>query len=77
MIGERTFGKGVFQEVIELEDGGALDLTVGEYLTADGTSILGKGVVPDERVVDENGATGRRRARRGPRRGRSPQLEAE
>jgi carboxyl-terminal processing protease len=58
VIGERTFGKGVFQEVIELDEGGALDLTVGEYLTADGTSILGKGVVPDERVVDENGPRG-------------------
>lgn len=54
VIGTRTFGKGVFQEVIELDDGGALDLTVGEYLTADGTSILGKGVVPDERVVDKD-----------------------
>jgi len=58
VIGERTYGKGVFQEVIELDEGGALDLTVGEYLTADGTSILGKGVVPDERVVDENGVRG-------------------
>lgn len=52
LIGTRTFGKGVFQEVIELEAGGALDITVGEYLTSDGTSILGKGVVPDEKVVD-------------------------
>ena len=58
VIGERTFGKGVFQEVIELDGGGALDLTVGEYLTADGTSILGKGVVPNEKVVDENGLEG-------------------
>ncbi len=47
VVGERSFGKGVFQEVIELDNGGALDLTVGEYLTADGTSILGKGVEPD------------------------------
>ena len=54
VIGTRTFGKGVFQEVIPLDGGGALDITVGEYLTADGTSILGKGVVPDQRVVDEN-----------------------
>jgi len=54
VIGERTFGKGVFQEVIELDAGGALDITVGEYLTSDGTSILGKGVVPDEKVVDED-----------------------
>ncbi|MFN8113562.1 MAG: S41 family peptidase [Solirubrobacterales bacterium] len=54
VIGTRTYGKGVFQEVIPLETGGALDLTVGEYLTSDGTSILGKGVVPDERVEDKD-----------------------
>jgi carboxyl-terminal processing protease len=54
VIGTRTYGKGVFQEVIPLEAGGALDLTVGEYLTADGTSILGKGVVPDQRVEDKD-----------------------
>lgn len=54
VIGTRTYGKGVFQEVIPLETGGALDLTVGEYLTADGTSILGKGVVPDEVVKDKD-----------------------
>lgn len=54
VIGTRTFGKGVFQEVSPLDQGGALDITVGEYLTADGTSILGKGVTPDERVKDED-----------------------
>jgi carboxyl-terminal processing protease len=54
VIGETTYGKGVFQEVIPLDAGGALDITVGEYLTADGTSILGKGVKPDEVVRDRN-----------------------
>lgn len=54
VIGTRTFGKGVFQEVIELDAGGALDITVGEYLTSDGSSILGKGVAPDQRVEDGN-----------------------
>jgi carboxyl-terminal processing protease len=54
IIGETTYGKGVFQEEIPLDGGGALHITVGEYLTADGTSILGKGVVPDERVVDKD-----------------------
>lgn len=58
VIGTRTYGKGVFQEVIPLDAGGALDITVGEYLTADGTSILGKGVVPDERVVDPDPSDG-------------------
>ncbi|HET6831679.1 MAG TPA: S41 family peptidase [Solirubrobacterales bacterium] len=58
VVGTRTYGKGVFQEVIPLDAGGALDLTVGEYLTADGTSILGKGVVPDRRVKDEDPSDG-------------------
>ncbi len=53
VVGTRTFGKGTFQEVIELGAGGALDLTIGEYLTADGTSILGKGVEPDVTAQDD------------------------
>jgi carboxyl-terminal processing protease len=44
VVGEKSFGKGSFQEVIELENGGALDLTVGEYLTRDGDSINGIGI---------------------------------
>jgi carboxyl-terminal processing protease len=47
VVGTRTFGKGVFQEIIDLPNGGALDLTVGEYLTSDGTSIAKRGVIPD------------------------------
>jgi carboxyl-terminal processing protease len=53
VVGTRTFGKGTFQEVIELDAGGALDLTIGEYLTADGTSILGDGVEPQVRARDD------------------------
>ena len=53
VVGTRTYGKGTFQEVIDLPDGGALDLTIGEYLTADGSSILGEGVEPDVRVADD------------------------
>jgi carboxyl-terminal processing protease len=52
LVGTKTFGKGTFQEVIELDGGAALDLTVGEYLTADGSSILNKGVTPNLRVAD-------------------------
>ena len=58
IIGSTTYGKGVFQEVIELDGGGALDITVGEYLTADGSSILGVGVIPDEKVADKDLADG-------------------
>lgn len=46
-VGERTFGKGTFQRVIPLGNGGALDLTLGEYLTRDGTSVNGKGLKPE------------------------------
>jgi carboxyl-terminal processing protease len=58
LIGTRSFGKGTFQEVIELDGGAALDLTVGEYLTADGTSILGTGVKPEIRVSDDDPSDG-------------------
>ena len=33
VVGTHTFGKGVFQEIKELSNGGALDITVGEYFT--------------------------------------------
>jgi len=47
VVGTRTFGKGVFQQVLDLNNGGSLDLTVGEFLTADGVSLAGKGLKPD------------------------------
>ena len=53
VAGTRTFGKGTFQEVIRLEEGGALDLTIGQYLTADGSSIAGEGVKPEVRTEDD------------------------
>jgi carboxyl-terminal processing protease len=53
VVGTRTFGKGTFQEVIPLDNGGALDLTVGEYLTRDGTSINGTGIAPQVKAKDK------------------------
>ncbi|HRV60028.1 MAG TPA: S41 family peptidase, partial [Solirubrobacterales bacterium] len=47
VVGTRTFGKGLFQQVLPLDNGGALDLSVGEFLTADGVSLAGKGLKPD------------------------------
>lgn len=52
VVGEKSFGKGVFQEVISLENGGALDITVGEYLTRDGVSLAGDGIEPEVPAVD-------------------------
>jgi carboxyl-terminal processing protease len=53
VVGTTSFGKGVFQEVLGLSAGGALDLTVGEYFTADGLSLAGKGIKPEVRAQDD------------------------
>jgi carboxyl-terminal processing protease len=55
VVGTRSFGKGVFQQVIDLSGGGALDLTIGEFFTADGISLAGKGIKPDVRALDDPG----------------------
>ena len=47
VVGTRSYGKGVFQDVITLDTGGALDLTVGSYFTPDGKSLYPKGIKPD------------------------------
>lgn len=44
VVGTRTYGKGVFQEIEPLPNGGALDFTVGEYFTPSGTNLGGGGV---------------------------------
>jgi carboxyl-terminal processing protease len=43
VVGTHTFGKGVFQEVEQLDNGGALDITVGEYFTPGGRNLGGGG----------------------------------
>lgn len=44
VVGTHTYGKGVFQEIQPLINGGALDFTVGEYFTPDGHNLGGGGV---------------------------------
>jgi carboxyl-terminal processing protease len=58
VVGTRSFGKGVFQQEVDLSNGGALKLTVGEYFTPDGTNLAGKGIQPGVRARDRPG-TGR------------------
>ncbi len=53
VIGTRTFGKGVFQEEQPLSNGGALDITVGEYFTPDGRNLGGGGVKQGAGVIPE------------------------
>ncbi len=44
VVGTHTFGKGVYQEQEPLSNGGALDITVGEYFTPNGRNLGGGGV---------------------------------
>jgi carboxyl-terminal processing protease len=59
LVGTSTFGKGVFQEIVELPEGGALDITVGQYFLPSGRNIGGKGTArgaglkPDVRAQDD------------------------
>ncbi len=44
VVGTHTYGKGVYQEILPLSNGGALDITVGEYFTPNGQNLGGGGV---------------------------------
>ncbi len=67
LIGTQTFGKGSVQELIELEHGSALKVTVARWLTPNGTSISEGGLTPDmvvERTMEDRAEN------------RDPQLDA-
>jgi carboxyl-terminal processing protease len=53
VVGTHTFGKGVYQEQQELSNGGALDITVGEYFTPNGRNLGGGGVKQGAGVIPE------------------------
>lgn len=53
VVGTRTFGKGVFQEVQTLSNGGALDLTVGRYYLPNGEPLPKDGIQPEVRASDD------------------------
>ncbi len=53
VVGMKTFGKGVFQTLLPLDNGGALNLTVGRYFTPDGRNLGGDGIKPDVRASDK------------------------
>ena len=51
IIGKKSFGKGLVQEINRLPDGAAMHITIQKYLTPNGTDINKKGIEPDI-VVD-------------------------
>lgn len=67
LIGEKTFGKGSVQKLINLSDGATLKVTVARWYTPAGVNISEKGITPDtivERTADDSNAN------------RDPQLDA-
>lgn len=47
LIGTKTFGKGIVQNIKPLSDGSAYKVTVAKYFTPSGDYIHGKGIKPD------------------------------
>ncbi|NMA84830.1 MAG: S41 family peptidase [Epulopiscium sp.] len=47
LVGTTTFGKGLVQNIIDLEDGTAIKLTTSKYYTPNGTHIQDIGIEPD------------------------------
>lgn len=51
IVGERTFGKGSVQSVLNLRNGGGIRLTTSRYFTPSGRSIQAEGIQPDVEVA--------------------------
>lgn len=54
VIGTKTFGKGVMQEIKPLEIGGAIKITIEEFKTPNGEKIHKVGITPDIEVENKN-----------------------
>ncbi|MGE5299318.1 MAG: S41 family peptidase [Acidobacteriota bacterium] len=66
LVGEKTFGKGTVQKVVNLRDGRMLKVTIARWYTPNGKNITKEGISPDKKVEltgDDANA------------GRDPQLE--
>ena len=50
LVGTHTTGKGRAQQTFELSDGSAVNLSVEEYFTPNGSSLAGVGIAPDIEV---------------------------
>lgn len=50
IVGKKSFGKGLVQEINKLPGGSAMHITIQKYLTPNGTDINKKGIEPDYEV---------------------------
>ena len=51
LVGEKSFGKGSVQELVDLSDGSIMKITVAKWVTPNGTSINDEGLQPDIAVA--------------------------
>lgn len=47
LVGEKTYGKGYYQQGFVLSNGGELHISTGMYTTGNGVSLIGTGLTPD------------------------------
>ena len=47
LVGVKTFGKGVLQNTLDLDDGSSVKIVIGRYFLPAGECIHGSGIVPD------------------------------
>lgn len=57
VIGTKSFGKGVVQQLINFKDGSELKVTVASWYRPDGQNINHKGITPDQTVSEPSSAT--------------------
>lgn len=53
VVGTTTYGKGVVQQTLDLQDGTSMKITISEYFTPKGRVINEKGITPDVEVEYE------------------------
>lgn len=51
LLGEKTFGKGSVQQVLDLGEGTVLKVTIAKWYTPKGNNINKQGIAPDQKVV--------------------------
>ena len=49
-VGTTTYGKGVIQQILKLNDGSGIKITIEEYQTPNRNKIHKVGIEPDEKV---------------------------
>jgi len=54
LVGEKSFGKGTVQDVVNFPGGSSLHVTIAKWLTPNGDSIHGVGITPDIIVVSKD-----------------------